>query len=231
MLPEWEALHTTREGNSSHAFKKFELKFAAFLPAGEDPPTSKPCSKKTKAQEGMSPGRSILKQSAKTAIFHLTSANEFSCRRHEKCSTYQWQQWQVIEQRSGGQKPRHSPTVLKGSAAAARRTAILLAKECGRLSGNAMSSALPATGSPELGRNFLLDSGASFNVIGRDELTRAELQTLRKCKTIRLNTAGGILKCDHLVTAYVVDLEADFDFLVLPSCRPVLSMGRMADAV
>ena len=127
----------------------------------------------------------------------------------------------MIEQRSGGQKPRYSPTVLKESAAAARRTAILLAKECGRLSANAISSALPPTGSPKLGRNFLLDSGASLNIIGRDELTRAELKTHRKCKTIRLNTAGGILKCDHLVTVYVADLEADFDFLVLPSCQPV----------
>ena len=32
------------------------------------------------------------------------------------------------------------------------------------------------------------------------------------------------------MTVYVTDLEAEFDFLVLPSCQPVLSMGRMADA-
>ena len=159
----------------------------------------------------------------------LTSANEYSCRRHEKCSTYQKQQWQVIEQRGGGQKLRYSPTVLKESAAPAHRTAILLAKECGRLSGNALSSALPATGSPKRGRSFLLDSGASFNIIGRDELTRAELKTIRKCKIIRLNTAGGILQCDHIVTVYVADLDVYFYFLVFPSCQPVLSMGCMAD--
>ena len=142
-------------------------------------------------------GSSILKQSGgtsstKNAKFRLTSAYEFSCRRHEKRSTFQRLYWQEIQQRSGAQRPRYSPTVLKDSAAVARRRALLLAKSCGRLSGNAKASALPATGSPKRGRNFLLYSGASFNVIGRDELARPELKTLRKCKTIRLNTAGGI---------------------------------------
>ena len=183
----------------------------------------------------MPPGKSILQKSGgtggdKKVNVRLTSANEFSCRRHEKRSTYQWHQWQSIEQRSGGQKPRYSPTVRKESATAARRTAVLLAKECGRLSGNAKGSALPATGSPKQGRNFLPDSGVSFNIIGRDEMTHAELKTLRTCKTIRLKTAGGILQCDHIVTVFVAGLEAEFDFLVLPSCQPVLSMGRMADA-
>ena len=126
----------------------------------------------------------------------------------------------MIEQRSGNQKLRYSPTVLKESARVSRRIAILLAKECGRLSGNDNSSALPATSRPKLGRNFLLDSGASFNIIGRDELTHAELKTQRKCKTIRLNTAGGILECSHAVTIFVADLGASFNFLVFPSCQP-----------
>ena len=32
------------------------------------------------------------------------------------------------------------------------------------------------------------------------------------------------------MTVYVTDLGQSFDFLVLPSCQPVLSMGRMAEA-
>ena len=63
----------------------------------------------------------------------------------------------------------------------ALRNAKTLASECGRLSGNASASACPVTGRSKAGRNFLLDSGASFNIIGRDELTHAELKTLRKC--------------------------------------------------
>ena len=127
-------------------------------------------------------------------------------------------------------RPRYSPTVLTDSVPVACRKALLLAKSCGRLSGNAKASSVPATGSPKRGRNFLLDSGASFNIIGRDELTRAELKTLRTCKRFWLNTAGGILECNNLVTVYVADLEAECDFPVLPSCQPVLSMGRMAEA-
>ena len=79
---------------------------------------------------------------------------------------------------------RHSPATLKSSTAVARRTANLLAKSCGRLSGNAKAAACPATGKPKLGRNFLLDSGASFNIIGRGELTLAELKTVKSVKEL-----------------------------------------------
>ena len=73
---------------------------------------------------------------------------------------------------------------MKEHARISRHIAILLAKECGRLSGNATSSALPATGRPKHGRSFLLDSGVSFNIIGRDELTPAELKIQRNSQIV-----------------------------------------------
>lgn len=157
----------------------------------------------------------------KQVNFRLISRNEFSCRRHERCSSCQWHHWQSIAERSGGQKPRSPSAVLKVSAVYARRTATILAKECSSPRGNAKGSALPATGSPTPGRNFLLDSGAWFDIIARDELTVAELKTMCKCKPIRLNTACGILKCDRVVDIYVSDLDDTFAFHRLLSCRPV----------
>ena len=225
-----------QQGSSQPSNTKVTLKLAALLPIESEPPAPILSDKAWRDnRRKLQPAKSILKESggprcAKSVNFRLTSANEYSCRRHEKRSSFQRLYGQDTQQRSGSKRLRYSPTTLKASAALARKKANLLAKSCGRLSGNAKASACPATGSPKRGRNFLLDSGASFNIIGRDELTREELKTLRLCKRIRLNTAGGILECNYTATVYVTDLGRSFDFLVLPSCQPVLSMGRMAEA-
>ena len=150
---------------------------------------------KTRGQEGALPGKSCMKDvrgtgSTKQVKFRLTSRYEYSCRCHDRCSSYPWNHWQSTMQRSGGPQPRYSPKVLKAPSEFARRTSTDLVKELySRLRGNATGAACPATGSPKLGRNFVLDSGASFNIIGRDDLTHAEVKTIRSCKAIRLNTA------------------------------------------
>lgn len=162
---------------------------------------------KTKGQLGVLSGKIPLKEageygSNKQVEFRRTSRNEYSVRRHDRCSSYQWNHWRSITQRSGGRKPRYSSEVLEVPSELVRRTATDLAKECSRLRGKAPGSACPATRSPKRGRNFLLDSGAPFNIVDRDELTLAERKTIRSCKATRLNTAGGILKCDQTVDIF-----------------------------
>ena len=180
------------EGHSPHARPKsikVELKFTALLPTESEPPASLLTTRCQKAwrdsRRKLQPGKSNLKQvgatsCAKEVKFRLTKENEYCCRlRERRSSRERYFGSKDTINRTGRKMVRYSPATLKSSAAQARRTANLLAKSCGRLSGNAKAAACPATGKTKLGRNFLLDSGASFNVIGRDELTLAELKTLK----------------------------------------------------
>ena len=89
--------------------------------------------------------------------------------------------------------------------------------------------ALPANKNNVEERNLLLDSGASFNIIGRAELTRAEWATRKSIPPITLNTAAGQIVVDETVEVYVRELDATFVFLLLPECQPALSMGQLAD--
>ena len=88
--------------------------------------------------------------------------------------------------------------------------------------------ACPASGQMS-GRNFLVDSGASFNLIGLNNITDKEKSTLRDADPIRLGTANGYVYSSKVVDVYVPDLNGTFEFYCPPSCQPVLSMGQLAN--
>ena len=77
----------------------------------------------------------------------------------------------------------------------------------------------------------MLDSGGSYNIIGRHEIIKHEWQTVRSIPSITLNTAAQQLTVDQVVDVYVQEeLDDTFVFLLLPECQPVLSMGQLSDA-
>ena len=76
-----------------------------------------------------------------------------------------------------------------------------------------------------VGRNFIVDSGASFNLIGDGDLTTSEKQRVRKACPIQLSTANGSVQCDRVLDLYVQDLEQSMEFYILKNCPPVISMG------
>ena len=63
------------------------------------------------------------------------------------------------------------------------------------------------------GRNFIVDSGASFNLIGDKDLTASEKQRVRKACPIQLNTANGTVQCDRVLDIYVQDLDVSIEFI------------------
>ena len=58
-----------------------------------------------------------------------------------------------------------------------------------------------------VGRNFIVDSGASFNLIGEKDLTPSERKRVRKACPIALNTANGTVESDKVLDIYVTDLD------------------------
>ena len=74
-----------------------------------------------------------------------------------------------------------------------------------------------------------MDSGASYNIIGRAELTESEWRTRKSIPPITLNTASGQIVVNETVEVYVRELDDTFIFLLLPECQPVLSMGQLAE--
>ena len=77
-------------------------------------------------------------------------------------------------------------------------------------------------------RNFILDSGASFHLMPRTDLTPEERKTLRYLsQPAELHTANGIVYAFYECEVYVHDLDTKVTCLVLPDVPPLLSMGKL----
>lgn len=100
---------------------------------------------------------------------------------------------------------------------AAREEALTLAKQ-------SMCSQGAAIVSTE-NRCFILDSGASFNLIGRQHLSRKEIARIRRPgSTIQLTAAAEDVESSETVDIYGDDLEMTFRFWFLPKVPPILSI-------
>ena len=79
-------------------------------------------------------------------------------------------------------------------------------------------------------RMFIVDSGASYNLIMRACLTKAELKTIRKATCIALQTANGIVYVDEVADVVVHMLyETVMQFYVLEDTVNVVSLTLLVD--
>ena len=114
------------------------------------------------------------------------------------CNSYQKWNAEKIKMRAEGRrmakpKPRYSPE-------AAKRYADKLAKQFGKKQqSKSAEEAMPVNRSIVFDRNFLLDSGASYNIIGRSEITESEWKTSRKIRPTMRNTPAEQITVDETV--------------------------------
>ncbi len=79
-------------------------------------------------------------------------------------------------------------------------------------------------------RMFIVDSGASYNLIMRVCLSKAEMKTIRKAECIALQTANGIIYVDELADVVVHMLyETIMPFYVLDDTVNVVSLTLLVD--
>ena len=77
-------------------------------------------------------------------------------------------------------------------------------------------------------REYVVDSGASFHLISKADLTKAERITLRHAKDVQyLATANGQVVAREEVDVYVQDLDLTVTALVLTDVPPILSLGKL----
>ena len=89
-----------------------------------------------------------------------------------------------------------------------------------------LSSGAPA----EKWRMFIVDSGASYNLIMRKCLSKAEQSTIRKANCIALQTANGIIYVDEQADVVVQMLyETTMTFYVLDDIVNVVSSTLLVD--
>ena len=80
----------------------------------------------------------------------------------------------------------------------------------------------------QLVRYFLIDSGASFHVVGRNSLTKSEKDTIYDLKqTIKITTANGIVDVTQAVQVYSKELGLTVHALLMEGNTCVLSMGEL----
>lgn len=158
------------------------------LPISAEPPS---CLK-----QGMGRGCTM------SLTFQLNSRGIYLIQRREVCNSYQKWNADEIKVRAEGRrmanpKPRYSQEATK-------RYADKLARQFGKKQQSENTEvALPANRRIVLDRSFLLDNGASNNIIGRSEITESEWLTLRKIPPITLNTASKQITIDETVEMYV----------------------------
>ena len=113
--------------------------------------------------------------------FQLNPRGKYLIKRREVCNTFQkWNAEKIKARAEGRRKANQKP---RFSAEAARRAADKLARQFSKKQQKSTEVALPANRSIVVDRNFLLDSGASYNIIGRDEITEKNGQ---QCGRFRL---------------------------------------------
>jgi len=84
--------------------------------------------------------------------------------------------------------------------------------------------------SDESTRYFIVDSGASYNLINRSDITEEESYSLRKVTPgIEFWTANGIVTADFVVEIWVNDLQSHFTAYVLDDTPNALSMTILCD--
>ena len=73
-------------------------------------------------------------------------------------------------------------------------------------------------------REYVVDSGASFHLISRKDLTKRKLLTIRPAKEAQaLATANGIVMATKEAEIYVKDLDLTLKALIIDDVPPILS--------
>ena len=87
-----------------------------------------------------------------------------------------------------------------------------------------------AINSETLGREFVVDSGASMHMISKKDLSEAEMDTLTKsCSPTIVITANGEVQTHEEATVYVKELDIFLTMKVLEDTPPALSLGNLCD--
>ena len=89
---------------------------------------------------------------------------------------------------------------------------------------------LPASNLKPEEREFVVDSGASMQMISKKDLNSAEMDTLTKsCSPTIVITANGEVQTLEEATVYVKELEKFLTMKVLENTPAVLSLGKLCD--
>ena len=89
---------------------------------------------------------------------------------------------------------------------------------------------LPASNLKPEEREFVVDSGASMNMISRKDLNSAEMDTLTKsCSPTIVITANGEVQTHEEVTVCVKELDIFLTMKVFENTPAVLSLGKLCD--
>ena len=76
-------------------------------------------------------------------------------------------------------------------------------------------------------REYLLDSGASIDMVGADSVAEEEnLRIKNAAKTLNINTANGKVTANETIAVKLPNLGIELDPLILKNCPNVLSMGK-----
>ena len=89
---------------------------------------------------------------------------------------------------------------------------------------------LPASNLKPEEREFVVDSGASINMISKKDLSDAEMDTLTKlCSPTIVITANGEVQTHEEAIVYVKEFEKFLTMKVLENTPAVLSLGKLCD--
>ena len=89
---------------------------------------------------------------------------------------------------------------------------------------------LPASTLKPEEREFVVDSGASMHMIGKKDLSDAEMDTLTKsCSPTIVITAHGEVQTHKEAIVYVKELDICLTMKVLDNTPAVLSLGKLCD--
>ena len=151
--------------------------------------------------------------------WNLSPADLRSVTARDQLSTFQKSYGRKILARKPGrgQKPRDKDYVIKAHEQQARQAAKDLARQVRkfrRLEEGVDGQALPGVRKSFPGRNFIVDSGASFNLVGYKSLSPAERTRVRKAHPISLNTANGMVDAEDVLDIYVQDLGITIEFYI-----------------
>ena len=103
-----------------------------------------------------------------------------------------------------------------------------LEKECKRYAIGVIHALASNKGRP--GREFIVDTGVPFHLIGRSNLTSKEKAMIRAADDeITFQTADKPISSSQIVDIHVPDFAQTVPCYVLPTCQPVLSAGALVE--
>ena len=76
-------------------------------------------------------------------------------------------------------------------------------------------------------RTFIVDSGASFHLISRRDLTNNDKKSITTGELVTLTTANGIVQTDKIAKVWVNQLKQWITCHLLPEVPPLLSLGKL----